>query len=437
MRSSLLSLGLVLLLFASTAATAQSSRNYGSIYSRFGLGERVSFSSSQSDMMGGAAAGLRSGSYAGAENPALWSDQVLTQLSVSAHLRGLRAEDATGERSELTSGSIGGLQLSLPLLASRLGLTLAFRPYTRVDYLAVRDGVVLDPEVAADSIAYRMNFEGNGGLQQARLGVGYRVGRALALGASVDVLFGSVQYVQRTEYGAASIAETRTRQTTSLRGVTGTLGAVASATGLLGDDDAFSIGAALSLPTTLSGERVQTLGFSLDQDTLRSEISGDVRVPLQLAVGFSYLPDRRWTLAADVRYEPWSGFESDFAFGGYDPASGLDQLRDRLRVGGGFQVSPAGGDRLAPYFARAAYRLGGYYDRGYFEAGTTDPTAISTIALTGGVSLPALIPTARFDLGFEVGTRGATERGLVRDLFFKGSATINFGERWFQRRQLG
>lgn len=437
MRFSFPTICLLLLLVGSAAASAQSSRNYGTIYSQFGLGERASFSSSQSAMMGGAAVGLRSGTYPGIDNPALWSDQSLAQLSVSAHVQGLRAEDASGEQSRLTSGSLGALQLSLPLLSNRLGLTFAFRPYTRVDYLAVRDGLVLDPEIPSDSITYRLNFEGNGGLQQARLGLGYRLGQALAVGASVDVLFGSIEYLQRTEFPASNIAETRTRRTTSLRGVGGTLGAVVSATGLLGEADAFSLGATVSLPTRLAGDRVQTLGYSLDQDTLRTEVHGDVTVPLQLAAGLSYLPNSRWTLAADVRYEPWSDFESDFAFGGFDPAADLNQLRDRVRVGGGFQVIPAGTDRLAPYFARTAYRLGGYYDRAYFEAGTADPTTISTLALTGGLSLPALIPTARFDLGFEVGTRGTTERGLVRDLFIKGSATINFGERWFQRRQLG
>lgn len=435
MRFPLLALGALLLVGASTA-TAQSNRNYGTIYSRLGLGERLSFSSSQSEMMGGAAVALRSGTYAGIDNPALWSDQSLTQLTISAQVQGLRAEDAAGEQSELTSGALGGLQLSLPLLSNRLGVTLAFRPFTRVDYLAVRDGVVFDPENPEDEIPYRVNFEGNGGLQQMRFGLGYRIGRAVAVGASVDALFGTIEYLQRTEFESTFINETRTATATSLRGVSGTVGAVVSATGLLGENDALSVGASLSLPTTLSGERAQTLGFSLDQDTLRTEANGDVTVPMQVVAGVSYLPDSRWTLAADVRYEPWTNFESDFTFGGFDPSAGLNQMQDRLRVGGGFQVIPAGTNRLAPYLARTAYRLGGYYDRAYFEAGD-DPAAVTTLALTGGLSLPALIPTARFDLGFEVGTRGTTDRGLVRDLFIKGSATINFGERWFRRRQLG
>lgn len=441
---------LSLLLFAGLAPVhAQSNRNYGTAYSRFGLGQRLSFSSSQAEMMGGASVALRSFTYNGLDNPALWSDLALTQFSVAAQIEGIEAENAEGDRARLSSGSLAGLQFGVPLLVNRLGLTLAFRPFTRVNYLAVRSGEVTDPDFPEEPLPYQVNFEGDGGLQQARLGLGYRLGPAFSVGASVDVLFGTIDYLQRTEFESTSIGETRIAESTQLSGVSGTVGALFSATGLLGEEDALSLGAALSLPTKLHGERVRTVGFSLDQDTLRTPASGDVTVPLQLVAGVSYVPDERWTLAADVRYEPWSRFESDFAFGGFDPGTACtqfcDQLRDRVRVGGGFQFLPAGTDRSRAYFARTVYRLGGYYDRAFFDAGGLgaagnlpgEGQAVSTLALTGGLSLPALFPTARFDLGFEIGTRGTTDRGLVRDLFIKASATINFGERWFRERRLG
>jgi hypothetical protein len=427
---------LALLVGASLPAYAQNSLNYGTAYSRLGLGERLSFSSSQAEMMGGASAAVRSYTYSGLENPALWSDLGVTRFSVAAQIEGVESENAAGDQAQLGSGSLAALQFGVPLLNNRLGLSLAFRPFTRVNYLAVRDSSVTDPDFPDEPLPYTVSFEGEGGLQQARLGLGYRLSSALSVGASVDVLFGTIDYLQRTEFESAAIGETRTAVSTQLAGVSGTVGALFSTTGLLGEEDALSLGAALSLPTRLSGERVRTLGFSLDQDTLSAPVSGDVTVPLQLVAGFSYVPDTRWTLAADVRYEPWSQFESDFAFGGVDPAAGQNQLRDRLRVGGGFQFVPAGADRSRAYFARTAYRLGGYYDRTYFDALDVDED-ITTLALTGGLSLPAVLPGARFDLGVEVGTRGTTDGGLVRDLFIKGSATINFGERWFRERRLG
>jgi hypothetical protein len=138
--------------------------------------------------------------------------------------------------------------------------------------------------------------------------------------------------------------------------------------------------------------------------------------------------------AIDARFEPWSTFDSDFAFHGYNSTPGENVLTDRLRIGGGIELIPSPLDRDAPLLARTAYRFGGYFDQGYVAP---RQHSLSTIALTGGISLPTIRPGTYFDLGVELGTRGTTQEGLVRDLFIKGTATLNFGERWFVRRQFG
>jgi hypothetical protein len=102
-------------------------------------------------------------------------------------------------------------------------------------------------------------------------------------------------------------------------------------------------------------------------------------------------------------------------------------------VGLGAEITPGGRNRNASFLQRWAYRLGGYAERGLY-APTGD--AVTTTALTGGVSLPNRISGARIDFGFEVGTRGEAVGLLVEDVFFKGTATFNFGERWFIRRRL-
>ena len=81
-----------------------------------------------------------------------------------------------------------------------------------------------------------------------------------------------------------------------------------------------------------------------------------------------------------------------------------------------------------------SYRLGGYVEVGFVRA---DGQALLTRALTGGLPLPTRLSSARMDLGFEVGTRGEATGVLVRDLFWRGTLTLNFGERWFLRRRLG
>ena len=415
-------------------ALAQSSNNYGSAYSRFGVGERLGLTSSMTDAMGGAGAALRSTLYNNLANPALWADQSFVGFSAAAQVRGIETTDASNSTSRASGGGVRGIQLGIPLSSQRVGMTLAFRPYSRVDYRAIEEGELL-PDEGTELVSYRHNFEGGGGLQQFTAGLGARLSPGLSVGASADVFFGTIEYVQRTEFpGNDEYRETRTTRSTRLSGVTGTIGAIFSKDNVFGEGDGIHFGASVTLPANLSGDFVQTLGVSLDRDTVATSLDGSVTLPLSARFGFAYTGRERWSFAADVEYEPWGSFESDFAFGGYDPVSGINSLKDRLRAGGGFQVIPGGRRRTAGYFARTAYRLGAYAERAFFAPFDTN---LNTIAITAGVSLPTVVPAARFDLGLEAGTRGSTDGMLVRDLFIRGTATINFGERWFVRRRLG
>ncbi len=405
--------------------------NYGSIYSRYGVGERMDYSSSQAEMLGVGGVALRDGAYAGLANPALWADYTVTTFGASVGIAGVRAVDAsTAEASRATAGDLTGLHLGIPLVPSRLGLTVAFRPYSRVRYRSATTGTLATD---VDTTGYVLNREGDGGLQRISSGLGLRLGRAVQLGASADVLFGTFNYVQRTEFDTPGFVETRQSEATQVTGVTGTVGATVTARSLARDTDALIFGAAVTLPTRLSATRTLTLGQSLDRDTIAVTDGGRLTLPLVARGGVSYRTGARWLLAADALYEPWSSFESTLPVGGFDAAGG-DELQDRFRLGLGAEVTPAGGTRSqsAGIFRRAAYRLGGYAERGLYAP--ADAT-VMTYAVGGGVSFPNRITGARLDLGLEVGTRGSTEGVLVRDTFLRGTFTLNFGERWFIRRR--
>ena len=418
---------------ASGPALAQASNDYGSAYSRFALGQRYDFSTSQAEAMGLAGVAIRSGIYNGLANPALGADQSLTTFTASAGVRGVRSTDAADATSEATAGDLGLVQLGIPLYPGRTGLTLAYRPYSRVDYRAAEEGeIAIDGD---DPTPYRANLEGQGGLQRLSIGIGTRIGDVLTVGASAEALVGTVEYLQRTEFpeGGSAFLETRESLSTRMYGFTGTFGAAASLRNLGREADALTLSAAFTLPTKLNASRSSLLGANLDRDTLSTQSDGDVTVPLTARGGISYQYSPKFLVATDVVYEPWQDFESDFAFGGYD-ASGASDLRSRWRVGAGLEWVPGGGERNASYFQRVNYRLGAYTETGFMSPEAQD---VMTYALTGGLSLPTRVAGARVDLGFEVGTRGETEGVLVRDRFWRGTFTFNFGERWFIRRRLG
>lgn len=398
----------------------------GSFYSRYGIGELSSFASSQAQSLGGAGVGLFSYDYMNFSNPATWSRQTLVRVAAGAQFNRLDAQDASGRNERLIHGNFNALQIGVPLLSTRLGLGASYEPYSRINYEVSSTGT-LDAGVEGE-LPYQIHHEGSGGLHQARIGLGLRLSQWASVGASADIIFGIAEEGRRTTFASADLLETRLVRSTRLSGVTSSAGVALS---FGGEDYEISIAASGSLPVTLKGTRVLTLGESLDLDTLGVTIKGNVKVPLRARGGLSFRYQNRWLLSAEVRHEPWSSASSTLPFTGFKPSN----LRDRTRYGGGVEFIPAGAALQASYLRRVAYRIGFYRDNLYVSP--IPGTDIAVTAITGGFGLPTLFFGTRVDITFEVGTRGSTNQNLIRDRFIGVSATLNVGERWFVKRRLG
>ncbi len=439
-----LGLVFVLLLLLSCAPVQAQSNGDGSIYSRFGLGTLADFSSSQSEALGGGAYALRSLNYNPSANPALWSDQVFTRLSAGGEYQRIVSTQEDPETSYLTSGAIEAFQFSFPLYERTLGVGLTFQPYTRHNYrLRSQQTLSVDDTL---SVPYEKNFRGKGGLHTFRGGLGYRINEMLSVGASVDVVFGILERERSTEFERSSFRNLTVSDQTRLAGISGTIGAHLAFADVLREDDALSLGASVSLPTTLTGTRVLTRGEgrNLRPDTVQApdgkeSFDGEVSLPWRSRLGVVYQPSERWAFTVDGLFEPWSTFSSDFGgsapFQDSFPVGGEQTLTDRWRLSLGTEVIPAGEDALSGYFANIAYRLGVYTERLYVRPPNANAD-VQTYAVTGGFSLPTSLSGTRIDINFRAGRRGTTDNNLVRDDFYGVALHINFGERWFRKRKL-
>ncbi len=430
------------LLLAVPPAQAQSNGE-GTIYSRFGMGSLLEFSSSQSQAMGGGGYALRSLNYNPDANPALWSDQVYTRLSGSASFQSVSSEDGSGNSGQLTSGNVQAIQFSFPLYERTLGVGLSFQPYSRSNYSATLTGQEqVRPQQAQQGgeARFETTFSGSGGLHRLRGGLGYRINDMVSVGASADVLFGVLESQRRTTWpNTQALRDVVLADGVQLSGFTGTLGGHLALADVLATDDALSIGASMTLPAPLSGERFRTLDEDLARDTLSAQ-RGDVTLPWKGRLGVSYQPGPRWTFVLDGFFDAWSTFSSDFSARTGEtestrfPVGGTGTLTDRWRLSTGAEVVPAGEDNLAGYFAQVAYRFGGYVEQMYVRPDRQ--TTLHEFAATAGASLPTSLSGTRIDINTIVGTRGTASATLVRDTFVGVSLHVNFGERWFQRRKL-
>jgi len=419
----------------SAPALAQSNGN-GTIYSRYGLGTLETFSSSQSAALGGGGYALRSLNYNPMGNPALWSDQVFTRLAAGGSYEHIQATGSQNQTSRLASGSVEAVQFNFPLYERELGVGMSFQPYSVSNYRVLRTNE--DPP--GDLPAYEVNYQGTGGLYSFRGGLGYKVNEILRVGASVDVIFGIVESQRRTEFEvtSTSLRNTVASDATRLSGVSGTVGAHLSFADVFAAEDAFSIGGAVELPTTLEGRRIRTLDEDLARDTL-SNVQGDVSLPWRTRLGLAYQPNERWSFVLDGTFEPWSSFSTTFGgasggqFGRQFPAGGAETLTDRWRLSAGAEVVPGGEGNLSGFFGRTGYRFGAYTEQLYVQPNGNN---VQTYAATGGLSLPTSLPGTRIDLNLRAGVREPRGDSFVRDVFYGVSVHVNFGERWFQQRKL-
>ncbi|NQV73181.1 hypothetical protein HQ496_08660 [bacterium] len=416
----------------SNEAVAQS-QNDGSIYSRFGLGLRQSFSSSKNQAMGGGGYALNSNQYLNTSNPAAYSDQYLTRFSGGLTYESITASATGAESGRLASGSLSGINFGFPIKAAQTGIGLSFAPYTRVNYrVDVEDQLNSDPD-SDIATPVRTSFKGNGGLQSLSAGIGHRYNSNLHVGASIDVIFGILEDFQQTLFNSASFTDRSVVSSTRLSGVSGVLG-FRYVVPNMPSDQGLVVAGTFHLPTTLKGTRTRALVNSVDRDTLGTSTDGTVKLPLGFGLGLAYQPVPKWTIVGDLDFENWSALESDFNFAGFD-ATGSPNTSNRIRVSAGAEFWPAARRPFASWSSRIAYRLGLYTEQSYISP---DPNEkIRTIGVTGGLSLPSLIPGTTIDFNIDVGQRGTTSNGLIQDRYIRFGLNLNFGERWFERPPLG
>lgn len=406
----------------------------GSLYSRFGLGDLYHFHSSQIQGMGGSGTALTTLNYVNLGNPATFADQQLTRLAGSVQFQDLAISNANGDQSRLNSSQLQAFQFSFPIKPGKLGAAISYTPYSRVAHkVRLPDTQLLEDPTVTTSTSYAITFQGEGGLQKASFGLGYRPSRNISVGAAVDFLFGILRETRLTTFNTSEFQETSFGSSTRLAGANTTLGVLFSKPQLLNNQDALSIGLSISTPASLGGTQTQTFGVDQSADTLGTVSKGDVELPVRTNIGLAYYVGPRLNFVADFTIEPWSNFDSELALPGFIPGetSFLDD-RSRFSFGASFQPS---NNPLDSYFSRIGYRLGFYTDSGYITL--NDSVDLNTLALTGGISLPTMFPGTRIDINLEVGRRGSTNQNLLKESFFKFHVNVNIGERWFERRKLG
>jgi hypothetical protein len=394
----------------------------GSMYSALGIGDLSSGMSVRNLGMGYAGVAATSGGYLNMTSPGSWAALYRTRLEAGALYQGFSSTDGNASRY-ISDINLFDATVGFPIYPAKgIALVAGFTRYSTVDFDTYTDRTGY---TSIDTIPYSLHHHGTGGIGVGKLGVSCAPVSWLALGASFDYYFGTIEYVRTFVPSSTAFSGALFDRTTTYHGPGATFGFIFSGFGGLAKSlQPLTLGLSISSRSRMTGSDETILSFGGDLVTYPVEkdtsvgVEGETVIPVSYTVGLAYRWDDRYLFAADYSTQLWR----HSSFNGVTPAD----LRNASRIGVGVETVPSR-EPSASWSERVSLRIGGMYGSTYYQP---NGTAINQWMVTAGASLP-ISSEAMLHIAAEYGARGTTANGLIRDHILRLTASISVGEQWF------
>jgi long-subunit fatty acid transport protein len=445
----------ILLLAGTLPLVAQES----SPYSRFGLGNIQDNNTVHISGMGGIGTSYRNTESFSLTNPASLSALKLTGFEFALN----------GSYSKLksTEGSTPSFNANMSYMALSLPIKKFWVASAGLVPYSVKDYRINDTLTTSDNLNTSRVYEGGGGTYNAYFANGFQY-KDFSVGVNVGYMFGRLEnYVLATpldstnslDPGAySSLRENFLR----VRGLTWNVGAQYEIP--VSDKIDLIVGASGNISTKLSDRNELQSGFytvpndyvgrfktdnenlsdflellsGAGVDTLKFTSENiSVKLPSAINAGLTLIKGSDWQAGVDFRYQLWSKYEN------FETTSNT-KYSNSWRVAIGGEWRPKSTSESSKFLQRIKYRGGFYAQRTNLELKGRN---IDEYGLSLGFGLPLLTALSDdngfiqrymlypFNLAFEMGTRGTTSEGLVRDNFFRIKFGLTLSDKWFVKRK--
>jgi hypothetical protein len=312
------------------------------------------------------------------------------------------SRDATLEESQGHT-SFPQLRAALPITRT---LVLSLGAMTLRNY---RSGFALPPSSVA-GIGYHYEFEREGSLYEFPLGLAAAISPRLHVGATLDIVMGTVDESWTVQSDSLVAFSTRRRDGFGGTGVT--LGVVGRPLGPLRVGVSWTPGVRLDLDarTTIEDARLGTV--SIVRDTI---VTGTVGMPGAIRLGAAIDISLEWLATADWLYRDWEGFDGRLY--------GAESLGGESRLGGGLEYHPHTGKDPG----RVAYRLGLSRSTWPQRLGG-EPVDETTVHAGTGFRLRG--DAGRLDVALEYTRAGSLERNGYEESRWSVWVGLNGQETW-------
>mgnify|MGYP006278835297 CR=1 FL=1 len=400
--------------------------DYRSPYSRYGVGDLTQTNHPVQMSMGGLSVTLRDPNLINSQNAASYTDfdtlSFVFDGGVSEKLSTWESLEAS-ERSEYSS--LGYLQLGFPI-TSRLKTSIGLKPYSNVGY-----SIRYNEQLASQDTTTHI-FEGDGGLNDFYIGMGFEITKGLSLGVNASYTWGTLDLRKYTTFPKSNFYwDTRLSNKREISDIKFDYGLQYEQP--LKNQWSLITGFTYSHVTNLSAKQnsLTTMLIRSDDgservlDTVKytSGQEGSITLPSSYGAGIMFEKENRYRFGIDYRLQQWDEFES---FG-----SATDSLKNSSYIAFGAEIRPKH-NTLSSYLKKIKYRFGAHYSNTYLQI---QDNQLTELGISFGVGLPIKNSGSSINFAVEIGRRGTTDNNLLKENYYKFTLGLAIFERWFLQRK--
>jgi hypothetical protein len=453
-----------------------SAQSTNSPYSRYGIGDVNNRVYGQGYGMGGTTIALQNDTtpmfFINTSNPASYVSNRLVTAELGLNYNRIRLL-TTDTKKNLNSSSFGYVSIAFPF-KRWWGGSFGLLPYSSVGYN------ISDEQTITNIGKVDFSYEGTGGISQAYFGNAikplnglprmflqskkyhqlkadhnyHKINKilnrrrslsSLAFGANASYLFGNIENKRASVFSSSNSFNTQSSTISRVGDVYFDYGiqyahSIDSIKGRdLKENVKIIFGATFAAQTDINA-KIDSLsvnyyrsgaGYDFTKDTVEyvEGHKGTITLPMTLGFGLGFKKGDRWLVAGDFEMQNWSNFQS------FNQNQGL---KNSMRISVGTQYVPNAKAGLKQYMKRVNYRLGAHYSQTAIELKNSQ---LSEYAVSIGLGFPVgrnylLQNFSMVNMGVEIGERGTTNNGLIKEQFFKATLGFTINDRWFVKPKI-
>lgn len=408
----------ICLIFLSVGLKAQI--NTTSPYSRYGVGDLNSRGFSFNDALGGTGIALRSNTSLNPVNPASYSAMDSLTFTFEFGLKNKAVYRQSGDMTESKNdANISYLACAFPFSSWWYG-SIGLLPISASGYNLVESDKVSVPN-------RDIYYSGNGGLNKFYFANTFRPFKKLSVGVNAAYLFGALDQEKTIKFTDTSTLFMNLKINNAISVSDFLFNFGLQYTDSIGKNLTYTVGAVYDNKTNLGASRnilatrfYNKGGSSIIDTTLFTEDEkNSISLPTNVGLGFS-IKGSKWLVSADYLWQNWA----DTKVFGVD-----ENLSNSNTVCLGAEFVP---DRksVTKYWQKVAYRFGAHYTNTYLDF-AAKKEQVKDLGVSFGFGFPVKKTKSLLNVSFEIGQRGTTSNGLIKELYGIASVSFSLADIWF------